>query len=324
MNSHETRPKPVAVVGAGLIGSSWAICFARAGHEVRLNDNSEDALRTAMDTIASALDDLVGFGLLNGQAPETLMDRVRPMTELDACLDGVAHVQECAPEAIPAKQALFNRLGALTGPETVLASSTSAFLPSLFTADVRHRERCLVAHPINPPYLVPLVQLVPAPWTDIAIVDRTRQLMQAAGQSPIVLDGETDGFVVNRLQGALIHEAIRLVSEGVASPGAIDLAVSKGLGLRWSFMGPFETMELNAPAGIRDYVERYGELYRRIIGVEHAERMWTGLALDVIERDRSSQLDRDRIGERQRWRDRRLMDVVAGFAAAEKRTPWNS
>lgn len=324
MTEHKTRPKPVAVVGAGLIGSSWAICFARAGYEVRLNDRNEEALQTAMKTIGSAVHDMADFDLLGGQVPAEVIDRVHESSQLEACLDGVTHVQECAPETIPAKQALFRQLGDMTGPETILASSTSAFVPSLFTADTRHRERCLVAHPINPPYLVPLVQIVPAPWTDASTISNTRDFMQRAGQSPIVLKQEADGFAVNRLQGALIHEAIRLVSEGIASPSAIDLAISKGLGLRWSFMGPFETMELNAPAGIRDYLERYGELYRRIIGAEHAEQMWTGPALDLIEQDRSDQLDRDRIAERQRWRDRRLMDVVAGLAAAEKRTPWKS
>ncbi len=322
MTGAATERLPVAVVGAGLIGIAWAICFARAGYPVRLNDRSDEILAAAREVIAAALSDLAEFDLLAGHAPAEVLARVRPSTDLARCLDGAVHVQECAPETIPDKSALFARMGEMAGPETVLASSTSAFVPSLFTGAVRHRERCLVAHPINPPYLVPLVQLVPAPWTDPAIVARTERLMVAAGQSPIVLQRETDGFVVNRLQGALIHEALRIVDEGVADPGAIDIAIARGLGLRWAFMGPFETMELNAPAGIRDYVERYGGLYRRIIGVEHAEAMWTGRALDRVEADRMTRLDRDRIGERQRWRDRRLMDLVASLKAAEQRTRW--
>jgi L-gulonate 3-dehydrogenase len=323
MISASAERPPVAVVGAGLIGIAWAICFARAGHPVHLNDRNDEILAAALEVIAAALDDMAEFDLLSGRSPKEVLAHIRPSADLADALTGVAHVQECAPETIPDKSALFERMGELTGPETVLASSTSAFVPSLFTSGVRHRERCLVAHPINPPYLVPLVQLVPAPWTDPAVVTRTERLMVAAGQSPIVLKREADGFVVNRLQGALIHEALRIVEEGVAGPGEIDLAIAKGLGLRWSFMGPFETMELNAPAGIRDYVERYGGLYRRIIGVEQAEALWTGRALDMIEADRMTRLDRDRIGERQRWRDRRLMDLVASLRAAEKPTQWS-
>ena len=313
---------PVAVIGAGLIGSAWAICFARAGHPVRLNDRSHEILTIAREVIATALQDMAEFDLLE-DTPEAILARVTCSTDLASCLDGVVHVQECAPESIPAKKALFEQLGEMTGPEVVLASSTSAFIPSLFTAEVRHRERCIVAHPINPPYLVPVVQMVPAPWTAPAVIDQTEALMVAAGQAPIRLEKEADGFVVNRLQGALIHEALRIVDEGVAGAKAIDLAISKGLGLRWSFMGPFETMELNAPNGIRDYVERYGDLYRRIIGVgEDAAPLWNGKALDRIEADRSAILDRSRIAERQRWRDRRLMDLAAAMKAAEARTRW--
>lgn len=315
---------PVAVVGAGLIGSSWAICFARAGHQVRLNDRNDEVLTAALRMIREALDDMHEFGLLADVAPEIILGRISPSTDLAASLSGVVHVQEAAPETIPDKTALFERMGELTDAGTVLASSTSAFLPSLFTATTRHRERCLVAHPINPPYLVPLVQLVPAPWTSPEVVARTKTFMAKAGQSPIELSREVDGFVVNRLQGALIHEAMRIVDEGVAGPEAVDLAICKGLGLRWAFMGPFETMELNAPGGIRDYVERYGGLYRRIIGVEHAEALWNGRALDIVEAARVDQLDRHRIVERQRWRDRRLMDLVGALRAAERRTSWTS
>ena len=102
---------------------------------------------------------------------------------------------------------------------------------------------------------------MPAPWTDPAIVERTRALMVAAGQSPIVMRREIDGFVMNRLQGALLEEAFRLVADGYASVEDVDIGLREGLALRWSFMGPFETMDLNAPAGVRDYVERYERLY---------------------------------------------------------------
>src|SRR5690606_2084294 len=116
---------------------------------------------------------------------------------------------------------------------------------SAFTEALKNRSRCLVAHPINPPHIIPLVEIVPAPWTDPAVVERTRALMNEVGQAPIQLTREVSGFVVNRLQGALLAEAFRLVENGVCTTADVDAAVADGLGLRWSFVGPFETIDLN-------------------------------------------------------------------------------
>lgn len=304
----------VAVVGAGLIGRAWAISFARAGCTVRLFDPDPSALVATREAVGEALADLARHDLLRGQSPAEVLARIDGRSELAAALEGAIHVQECAPEDLHLKRRLFAELTGAAAAEAVIASSTSAFMPSVFTAEAAGRERCLVAHPINPPYLVPLVQIVPAPWTDPGVVERTERLMRSVGQVPIRLAVESDGFVVNRLQGALIHEAMRLVEEGVASAGDIDRAIAFGLGLRWSFMGPFETMELNAPGGIRDYVERYGTMYRRIIGVAEDETPWDGVTLERIERDRRLVLSLEELPRRQLWRDRQLMRVAAGKA----------
>src|SRR5690606_19450990 len=124
------------------------------------------------------------------------------------------------------------------------------------------RGRCLVAHPVNPPYLIPVVELCAAEWTSSDTMARTRELMLDIGQKPVSVYGEPRGFVLNRLQGALLREAFRLVEKGNVSVEDLDTTIKDGLGLRWSFMGPFETIDLNAPGGVQDYCDRYGEMYR--------------------------------------------------------------
>ena len=137
-----------------------------------------------------------------------------------------------------------------------------------------------MAHPINPPFVTPLVEICPAPWTDAAVVDRTHALMRAVGQAPIRMRREVQGFIANRMQAALIGAALRMVRDGIASAEDVDIAIRDGIGLRWSFMGPLETIDLNAPGGIADYLRRYGPLYQAIER-EHAEAAldWTDEAL---------------------------------------------
>ncbi len=129
----------------------------------------------------------------------------------------------------------------------MLASSTSAIPASRFTEGLAGRARCLVAHPVNPPHLVPIVELCGAPWTAPATIARAERVFASVGQVPIVVRRELDGFVLNRLQGALLSEAMRLVGEGYVSADDLDKTVRDGLGLRWSFLGPMATIELNAP-----------------------------------------------------------------------------
>jgi 3-hydroxyacyl-CoA dehydrogenase len=308
----------VAVVGAGLIGRAWAICFARAGHEVALVDSDATAVERALAFIDSALMDLQRFDLLGGSTPEAVRRRIGIAQGLAPALAGAAHVQENAPERIEVKRALYAELDRLAGPDAVLASSTSALLSSAFTETLPGRRRCLVAHPINPPYLVPSVELVPAPWTDPEIVERTATFMRAAGQAPIVMKREIDGFVVNRLQGALLQEAFRLVADGYASCEDVDVALREGLALRWSFMGPFETIDLNAPGGVRDYVLRYAGLYEGLFETQRRQADWKGPVLGEIEHERRQRLKEKDLAQRHLWRDRRLMALVAHKRQAAK------
>jgi 3-hydroxyacyl-CoA dehydrogenase len=301
----------IAVVGAGLVGRAWAIAFARGGHEVRIYDEVRGAAEEASQFAASALSALAEEDLLDGQTTAGVSRRLKVVDNLAAALAGADHVQENTPEDLETKKRVFKRLDEAASPDAVLASSTSALLPSRFTEALAGRKRCLVVHPINPPYLIPAVEIVPAPWTDPAIVERTRALMSAAGQSPIVMKREIDGFVMNRLQGALLEEAFRLVADGYASVEDVDIGLREGLALRWSFMGPFETIDLNAPAGVRDYVVRYQQIYERLFPSMQRRVDWAGAVIETVERDRRAKLPEADLQQRQMWRDRRLMALAA-------------
>lgn len=302
----------VAIIGSGFVGRAWAVSYARAGHEVVLWDAAGGAPAAALAYIEGILPDLAENDLLDGATPAQMRARMRGAVDFADAVAGAVHVQENTPEDVAVKREVFAMLDSAAGPDTVLASSTSAILPSLFTEELKGRERCLVVHPINPPYLIPAAEIVPAPWTEPAVVERTAAFLRAAGHAPIVMKKEIDGFVMNRMQGALLEEAFRLVAEGYASVEDVDIGIREGLALRWSFIGPFETIDLNAPGGVRDYAERYQGIYERIFPTVQWRADWTAPELiGRIEAERSDRLPRDRLAERQAWRDRRLMALAA-------------
>jgi 3-hydroxyacyl-CoA dehydrogenase len=300
----------VAIVGTGLIGRAWAISYARAGHDVVMWTRNADSRAAATAYIESTLSDLAANDLLSGQTPAEVGARVETRAKLEEALEAADYVQENVPEKVEMKREVFAQLDQLAPPQAILASSTSAILPSLFTEALAGRARCVVAHPVNPPHLVPAVEIVPAPWTAAETVARMRQFLTDAGHAPIVMKREVDGFVMNRLQGALLEEAFRLVADGYAAAEDVDVGIRDGLALRWAFMGPFETIDLNAPGGVREYVERYSGNFERLRDGQHRHADWAGPVLDEIAHDRRARLPADELDGRRRWRDRRLMALV--------------
>jgi L-gulonate 3-dehydrogenase len=296
----EKETRRVAIVGAGLIGRSWAIVFAGGGFDVALHDADTGVAQAAHALVTESLGELCAQGLVKDANAAT---RVRVATSLVDALDGAACVQENTPETLDAKRAIFAELDRLAGANTILASSTSTIVPSQFTETLEGRHRCLVAHPVNPPHLVPLVELVGAPWTSPETIARAKAIYEAVGQVPIVVRREIEGFILNRLQAVLLSEAFRLAGEGYVTPQDLDKTLKDGLGLRWSFMGPFETIELNAPGGIPDYCERYGASLSRLSGADRA--IYEGENLARILREWRP-LDPGQVAARMRWRDRRL------------------
>jgi L-gulonate 3-dehydrogenase len=297
----------IAVIGAGLIGRSWAVVFAGGGCEVALYDAAREVAENARMLVMQGLEDLAEQGLLK-DAPAAAA-RVRLAGDLRDALDGAILVQENLPEKLETKRAIFSELDRLAAPEAILASSTSTIVASLFSEELPGRHRCLVAHPVNPPHLIPLVELVGAPWTAPAIIAKAKAIYEAAGQAPIVVKREIDGFILNRLQAVLLSEAFRLVGDGYVTPQDLDKTLKDGLGLRWSFMGPFETIELNAPAGIPDYCRRYGPSLSALSAANPS--LYAGENLARILAQWGKALTPEQVAARMRWRDRRLAALRA-------------
>ena len=315
-----TVARHVAVVGAGMIGRSWAIAFARGGYRVRMHDVDPSVTAASLAAMPPMLRALADLDLLHGRSPETVSDLIGEAATLAEAADGAIHVQENAPERPDVKRAIFAALDAASPPDAVIASSTSALLPSSFIAGLEGAGRCLVAHPLNPPHLIPAVELVPGPETRAETVERTRALMEEIGQSPIETVREVEGFVMNRLQGAILDEAFSLVAQGLATPTDIDTAMRDGLARRWVFMGPFETIDLNAPGGVGDFMDRYGTAYASIGAMRPNRPEWSGTLRARICAERAAALPANRRAGRMRWRDDRLA-ALARFLSKSSENP---
>ena len=307
----------IAIVGSGLIGRAWATVFASHGFEVALHDVAAGAAEAARAHIGTNLEELAGHGLVAD--PKGSLSLIRVAAGLADVLEGADLVQENGPETVEAKRQLFAEMDAIVPSSTILASSTSFIMASAFSESLKGRARCLVAHPVNPPHLVPIVELAPAPWTDPAVVERAKAIYEQAGQVPITLRKEKPGFVLNRLQAVLLAEAFRLVGEGVASAEDVDKTIRDGLGLRWSFMGPFETIELNAPGGISDYCARYGaSLTRMVADSAGGDPFGTETVATVMSEWQGVQSP-ERVKRLSDWRDTRLAALQAHKQASARK-----
>jgi 3-hydroxyacyl-CoA dehydrogenase len=295
----------IAIIGSGFVGRSWALLFAAAGYAVSVNDPDPSALDAVSAGIAASLAQLSASGVIRERSGAVLT-RIRTERDLATALEGADYVQESAPERLDVKRALFANLDRLSPPTAILASSSSSLTCSQICGELTGRSRCLIAHPANPPHLLRAVELVPAPFTDPSITARAAELLANAGQVPVEIR-EIDGFVMNRLQAALVREALSLIETGIADAPAIDAIVKHSLGVRWAFMGPFETMDLNAPGGFADYAERYGPSFAALFG----ERAWPDCAVQRVVRDRRQSVPLDELPKRRGWRDRRLASLVA-------------
>jgi len=297
------------IVGAGLIGRSWANVFARAGWQVLVWDPNPGQRTAAHAQIARSLDDLQAHGLLQDAAAASA--RVHVTARLEDAVQAADYVQESGPEVLEVKRETFAALDAAAPAHCVLASSTSAIVASRFTEQLGGRARCIVAHPVNPPHLAPVVELCGAPWTSEATKARARDVMQRVGQMPVDVRREIDGFVLNRLQAALLTEAFRLVQDGVVSPRDLDHTVADGLGLRWAFMGPFETIELNAPRGIADYCERYVPWFRRYVADMPTPQTWDDANWRAAAAAWGPAPTESELARKSAWRDDRLAALAA-------------
>ena len=299
----------VAIIGVGLIGRAWAAIFARAGWSVRIIDPHAPTLEAAPSLIRDELRALARHGLADD--PDGAAALVSVAQSVADAVKDVEFVQENGPENIEQKIAIFAELDRLAPPNALLVSSTSAIVASRFTEHLPGRARCLVGHPVNPPHLIPLVELCGAPWTAPDAIERARKIYREIGQVPVTINREINGFVLNRLQGALLAEAFRLVGEGYISAEDLDHTVKDGLGLRWSFLGPFETIELNAPGGIPDYCARYTGFYKELAEASAGPEVYQSPNVDKVIAAWPQQPSSDRIAKLTQRRNERLAALAA-------------
>ena len=310
----------IAVIGCGLIGQGWAAVFAQAGFEVAMYDVSAEAADRALKAMDKRISDLVEFDLVAPSEAPQILQRIKLATSLEEALDKAIYVQENGPENVDIKKQITETLDAIAASDVPIGSSTSGISASRYCSEIAGRHRCLVVHPINPPHLHPAVEIVPTPWTDQDAVSKVNDVMIKCGRETIVLSEEIDGFVVNRLQGALLHEAFKLVGNGIVSAEDLDKAICDGLGLRWSIMGPMQTIHLNAPGGVTDYVARYGNMYRDFGIGPYEDVDWGSVAKEKIATEMAERTPVAKIPEAQIERDRKLMALLRHKAQSQSDT----
>jgi carnitine 3-dehydrogenase len=298
----------VAIVGAGVIGTSWATAFLARGMDVVASDpapGAEEALRKTVDAQWPAMQQI-------GLSPAASMERLRFVASPEDAVADADFVQENGPEWLDIKQDLFRRLDEAAPPDALLSTSTSTIMISEFQhACTRHPERVVLGHPFNPPHLIPLVEVGGGNLTALDAIERALNFYRAMGKHPIHLRREVTGHVANRLQAAMWQEAFNLIKLGVASVADVDAAIAHGPGLRWSLLGPFMNLHLSGGAG------GVGALFGKPLW-QATEGMWRDLGSVTVDADLGSRVVTgvsDEIGERDlteviRQRDEALVKLL--------------
>ena len=300
----------ISVIGGGIIGRSWAVVFARSGVMVRIVSRRKGAGPAILHDIEGAA--RRAQAIKPDVAIESILSRIRVYEDLAEAVTGAGFVMEAVEEDLAIKAALFRDLDHLAPEDAVIASSTSSFGISRFAGEILGRHRCIVAHPAAPPHLIPVVEIVPAPFTSLETVEIVYELMQAIGQTPVMVKREQPGFVMNRLQGALLTEMFRVIEDGLMSPEDVDRLISDGFGLRWAFLGPLEGIDLNAPGGIVDYLKRYGFMFNDLANERGATapvvtQKLVGLLHDAMR----GALPVSELPRKLAWRDERMASLRA-------------
>jgi 3-hydroxyacyl-CoA dehydrogenase len=299
----------VAVVGAGVIGRSWALVFARAACNVRVYDFVPEQAKRARAWFEAELDRNRVGGVLTAAQTAAYRERVRWCGTLEDALANAEYVQESGPESFELKESIFAELDQAAGSEAILASSTSAHDIAEITAGLAAARRCIVAHPVNPPHVIPVVEVLPGRETTNEVVERTCAFLAEVGQTPVRLKRYVPGFLLNRMQAALVREAVNLVDSGVADVDAVDAVIRDGLGLRWALLGPFGVAHTNADGGIRSYFARYGEAYRDLMDDLGPTPTFDAALVEHLGRGTEAMLRGVSHAELLRWRDRLVIGI---------------
>ncbi len=304
--------KRVACIGSGLVGQGWASLFSLAGYQVTLVDVNEKTLDDALERVGVKIRFLEEAGIAKGA--EKALKRLSRTINLGEAVGGADFVQESVFESYAAKKEVYGKMDEAAGQRVILSSSTSGLMMSeIQKAAKRYPERCIVAHPWNPSYLVPLVELSPGDRTSPETIKKTYELMEDIGKVPVVLRKEVPGFIANRLSAALWREALNLVDTGVASVEDVDKAVVNGPGLRWAIMGPYLTYHLGGGKGGIEYLMRHIDVSK----AKWLETMakWTETPESAVEKAVKGVHELDVVknhgfDELEEWRDNLMVDIL--------------
>ena len=314
-------PRKIAVIGAGDIGRGWAALCASAGWPVTIFDSDGEVLERAVDEVARRARALVAFE----RAPQGIVERglleFHPGRSLLHAVRDADWVIEAVPEDLQAKQTAFERIEEVAGPEALLTSSTSGLPPTDIFARCLAPARCLVAHPLNPPELVPLVELVPGDFTDRVAMTRADGYLRALGRMPVALNRAVPGFVVGRIAAAVWRECIDLVLQGVIDVDELDRAVSLGPALGWAAAGPHLTYHLGAghggvPMFLRQLLSSFESWWGTLASWQKLEPEQQQALIQLIERTYKDKVDMLR-----QARDRRLNAILKALDESRAGTP---
>ncbi len=294
----------IGICGAGLIGASWAISFANAGFKCFVYDENQNSFGKFRKTSNKLIQDL---RIINPDIDEV---RINSNIKLNCNIEEICNdsvlVQESVVEDLEIKKKIFVQLDKLTSENTIIASSSSYLLISRISELVKHKHRCINAHPALPPHIVPFVEVAGGENTDSKIIKHAVSIYKKAKYAAITVNKEAEGFILNRLQGALLNEAVRLHEGGFASMEDIDIALKHALGIRWAFMGPFEIMDLNAPEGIKDSFTRYRKGIQNLAKEQNSVPEYSEEYLNKLEMDQRKRLSYDQRDNRVEKRNKMI------------------
>ena len=294
----------IGICGAGLIGASWAIGFANAGFKCFVYDANQNSFASFKETSNKLIQDL---RIINPDIDEVKINsNIKLNCNIEEICNDSMLVQESVIEDLEIKKKVFVQIDKLTSNNTIIASSSSYLLISRISELVKHKYRCINAHPALPPHIVPFVEVAGGVNTDPKIIKQAVSIYKKAKYAAITVNKEAEGFVLNRLQGALLNEAVRLHEGGFASMEDIDIALKHALGIRWAFMGPFEIMDLNAPEGIRDSFTRYRKGIQNLAKEQNSVPDYSEEYLNKLEIDQRKRLPYDQRDNRVEKRNKMI------------------
>ncbi len=311
--SFVTDIKTFAALGSGVIGSGWVARALAHGLDVVAWDPAAGAEAQLRGRIAKCWPALEKNGLKAGAS----QSRLRCVATVEECVAQADFIQESAPETLGLKIALHRQISAAARPDVLIASSTSGLLPSEFYADAKNPERCVVGHPFNPVYLLPLVEVVGGAKTSPDAIQAAMRIYRDLGMKPLHVRKEIPGFIADRLLEAMWRESLHLVNDGIATTGEIDDAIRYGAGIRWSFMGSFLIYTLaGGDAGMRHFMAQFGPALKLPWTKLEAPELTDGL-IDSVVAGTGVQLGKHSIAELERYRDDCLMAVQEAVRATK-------